>query len=350
MKKLCTLWLCLCCLTAASLPAYASDLSVVTEKTLINGVTYRRIQGLYENGWQDIHVIQANLDQPYLKFDVLSHENGKSYRENPHAAATKADAIAALNADFFVTKSGETNRGSAIGLEITDGTMRTSPAAYEDMNVLYQIKEDASLHFNPFSYSFTITAPDGSTAPITVINKYDDLTGIVMYTKDWGEKTNGSAGNVMEVVVEDGIITAQNQNVGPVPIPENGYVLTFDVGINTFLKDHFKVGDPVVLNMSTTPNYEKIQTAVGGGGMILVGGKVPDSFSHVISGTQPRSAVGIDKTGKIMTLVAVDGRRTGAAGMTMTQLGYLMAELGCHNAMNLDGGGSTLMAVKEADM
>ncbi len=349
MKKLCILWLCLCCLMATSLPAYASDLSVITEKTLINGVTYRRIQGLYENGWQDIHVIQADLEQPYLKFDVLSHEKGKSYRENPYTAAINADAVATLNADFFVTKSGETNRGSAIGLEIKDGIMRTSPAAYEDMNVLYQTKEDMGLHFNPFTYSFTITAPDGSTAPITVINKYDDLTGIVMYTKDWGEKTNGSAGNVMEVVVEDGVITAKNQDAGPVTIPENGYVLTFDIGINTFVKDNFEVGDPVVLTMSTTPNYEEIQTAVGGGGMILANGKVPDSFSHVIAGTQPRSAVGIDKTGKIMTLVAVDGRRTGAVGMTMTQLGYLMAELGCYNAMNLDGGGSTLMAVKEAD-
>lgn len=346
MKKLCTLWLCLCCLLASVLPAFASGLSVVTEKTLIDGVTYKRIQALYDNGWQDIHVIQADLSKPYLKFDVLSHDYGKSYRENTYESAKNADALAAVNADFFVSKTGLVNRGSAIGVEITDGVMRTSPAAYEDMNALYQTKTGDSLTFSPFTYSFTITAPDGATAPIDVINKYDNLNGIAMYTTDWNSMSNGSSGNVMEVVVENGIVTAKNLEMGSVVIPENGYVLVCDMGLNAFLNDHFSVGSPVVLSLTTTPSYEDIQTAVGGGGMILTEGKIPSSYSHTIAGTHPRSAVGLNESGTVMTLVAVDGRRSEAVGMTMKQLGYLMADLGCYNAMNLDGGGSTLMAVK----
>jgi len=349
MKKFLSLCLCFCCLLTIALPAFAADLSIVTEETLMQGVTYRRIQALYDNGWQDIHIIQADLNHPYLKFDVLSSEKGKSYRENTFDSATSANALAAINADFFLTKSGETNRGSAIGLEIKDGTMLTSPAAYESMNAIYQEKEEKELLFAPFSFEFTVTAPDGTTAPISVINKYDDLTGIVLYTTEWGETTIGSAGNVLEVVVEDGIVTAKNMDIGPVEIPENGYVLTCDIGINTFLKDYFEVGSPVELTLSTTPDYKDIQTAVGGGGMLLVEGEIPENYSHTIGGTQPRSAVGIDQTGKILTLVAVDGRRSEATGMTMKQLGKLMADLGCYHAMNLDGGGSTLMTARQSN-
>ncbi len=349
MKKLFALLLCTICITTIILPTFAADLSIVTEETLMHGVTYKRIQALYDNGWQDIHIIQADMNKSYLKFDVLSSEKGKSYRENTYESAKKANALAAVNADFFLTKSGETNRGSAIGLEINDGVMLTSPAAYESMNALYQTKEEGILAFSPFDFNFMITAPDGSTAPISVINKYDDLRGIVLYTREWGEMTNGSGGNVLEVVVEEGVVTAKNMDAGPVEIPENGYVLTCDIGMNTFLKDYFEVGSPVELTIATTPSYEDIQTAVGGGGMVLLEGKIPESYSHAINGTQPRSAVGLDKTGKILTLVAVDGRRAEATGMTMKQLGYLMADLGCYNAMNLDGGGSTLMTTRQND-
>lgn len=347
MKKKLISWLLLFVMLATTLPVFGAELAITSEETLMKGVTYRRWERLESNGWQDIHVITADLTEPHLTFDVLSHENGKSYLENPLESAKKSGAVAAVNADFFQTIK-ESGRGNAIGLEIADGEMKTSPAAYEQMNVLYQTKKNPALLFDMFTYEFMVTAPDdAATDYISVINKYDSMTGIVMYTEAWGEMTPGSAGNVFEMVVKNGKVLSKNRDVGPVEIPKNGYVLACDLGINTFLDDYFEEGDEVTLTMSTTPDYETIETAVGGGGMLLVNGELPDEYSHTISGTHPRTAVGVDKTGKQITLVVVDGRRAGAAGMTMPQLGALMQELGCYNAMNLDGGGSSLMAIKK---
>ena len=60
----------------------------------------------------------------------------------------------------------------------------------------------------------------------------------------------------------------------------------------------------------------------------------------------PRSAVGIKKDGTVV-LVAVDGRQKGLAeGMSLTELAYTMKWLGCKDALNLDGGGSTTLYVK----
>ena len=70
------------------------------------------------------------------------------------------------------------------------------------------------------------------------------------------------------------------------------------------------------------------------------------------AGGQPRTAIGLSKDGKTVTMVAVDGRWTSsntahrAIGMATDLLAELMKQLGCYKAMNLDGGGGTQMWVK----
>jgi hypothetical protein len=64
--------------------------------------------------------------------------------------------------------------------------------------------------------------------------------------------------------------------------------------------------------------------------------------SDITDGRHPRAAIGIgDST---LWVLVCDGRRSRVdAGLTMTELAEAMRELGCHIAMNLDGGGSTTL-------
>lgn len=58
----------------------------------------------------------------------------------------------------------------------------------------------------------------------------------------------------------------------------------------------------------------------------------------------PRSAIGFDRDGRYVWWVVVDGRQPGfSEGMTLPETAALMAELGCVNALNLDGGGSSIL-------
>jgi exopolysaccharide biosynthesis protein len=60
---------------------------------------------------------------------------------------------------------------------------------------------------------------------------------------------------------------------------------------------------------------------------------------------QPRTMAGIDRGGRLL-LVTVDGRQPGVSeGVTLEEGARLMRSLGAVDAMNLDGGGSTAMAV-----
>ena len=58
----------------------------------------------------------------------------------------------------------------------------------------------------------------------------------------------------------------------------------------------------------------------------------------------PRTAIGWDAGGRRLWLAVVDGRRKGLSeGMTTRELGELMLSLGARDAVNLDGGGSSVL-------
>ncbi|MEV4176526.1 phosphodiester glycosidase family protein [Nonomuraea sp. NPDC049709] len=62
----------------------------------------------------------------------------------------------------------------------------------------------------------------------------------------------------------------------------------------------------------------------------------------------PRSAIGMDDRGRLM-LVVVDGRQDGySEGLGIAQTAELMKLLGAREAMNLDGGGSSVMVTSAA--
>ncbi|MEI9864350.1 MAG: phosphodiester glycosidase family protein [Limisphaerales bacterium] len=96
------------------------------------------------------------------------------------------------------------------------------------------------------------------------------------------------------------------------------------------------------MNKPASDDWEVI-----GGNVILVsdGAIVP----HASKVRHPRTVVGLNQSGDKLIVLVVDGRKPGIAlGMSYDELAAEMLRLGCHNALNLDGGGSSIMAVRES--
>ncbi|HUQ49511.1 MAG TPA: phosphodiester glycosidase family protein [Terriglobales bacterium] len=70
----------------------------------------------------------------------------------------------------------------------------------------------------------------------------------------------------------------------------------------------------------------------------------PGEFRNV----NPRTAVGINKKGDKLYLLVVDGRSDRSRGMTYGQLAQEMVKAGAYTAINLDGGGSSTMVVRDS--
>jgi len=83
-----------------------------------------------------------------------------------------------------------------------------------------------------------------------------------------------------------------------------------------------------------------------GGNTILVRDGI--AVPHQNQVRHPRTAAGLDATGTKLILLVVDGRKPGVAvGMSYDELAAEMLRLGCRQAVNLDGGGSSVMAIRD---
>lgn len=64
----------------------------------------------------------------------------------------------------------------------------------------------------------------------------------------------------------------------------------------------------------------------------------------------PRTAAGVSADGRTLIILTVDGRQPGySVGVTLPEMADLMIELGAHDAVALDGGGSTSYYLRRAD-
>ena len=110
----------------------------------------------------------------------------------------------------------------------------------------------------------------------------------------------------------------------------------------------YKDGKAEIVNQSAIKSMENIVNAVGGFHHILING---EGAERTLSqeGRKPRSAAGISADGEYLYLLVIDGRRARSAGSTERETALLLLALGAWNGINLDGGGSSALALRNTD-
>ncbi len=69
--------------------------------------------------------------------------------------------------------------------------------------------------------------------------------------------------------------------------------------------------------------------------------------AHFTLAPHPRTAVGLSKDRRGLLLLVADGRRDGVPGLTLPELAALLVEVGACTALNLDGGGSSALWLRD---
>ena len=96
----------------------------------------------------------------------------------------------------------------------------------------------------------------------------------------------------------------------------------------------------------------KMHTAVGGGPVLLQDGSIKITneeelkfVGKAINDKHPRTCMGYTNDGRLIVM-AIQGRFPGIAeGATLTQEAQLLKDIGCVEALNLDGGGSSCLLI-----
>lgn len=191
------------------------------------------------------------------------------------------------------------------------------------------------------------------------INKYNQKTiDIVnLYTDDYDE-TNHSEIPALTLILDivegelkigediKAVVTEKFNYDSSIKIPNDKIVITVNETAKTELYtaiNYLEVGDSVIINNKCNDaRWENAEYGLGSvGETLLTNGEIPKGLT---GSAAPRTAIGLTKEGNIIFYV-IDGRQQGKSyGARLETLAKRMQELGCIEAINLDGGGSTVIS------
>lgn len=336
--------------TSALLPAFGQEILLheeIDSFPVTGGVTYEAKTLFTSQGWQQIHILRADLTSENVDIDSMIGKGGLSKRDSLSRMVQDNGAVAGINGDFFIMAT----PSAPIGPQISNGRLVSSPLNLQDMAAI-SLTFDKVPEILKMEFSGKLIAPDRSYFFVDGVNKIrNSYNNIFVYTPDFGSTTpkpGEGAPNLTFAIVKDNYIVGFSEGK-TADIPSDGLVLmAWGDGAN-FLKTRFAVGDPVELELNITPDISNLKMALGGGAVLVDNGSIPKTFSHNIAGTHPRTAIGFTADKKTMIMAVVDGRQTQSRGMTQQEMAELMLSLGAHNALNFDGGGSSTMVVKPFD-
>jgi hypothetical protein len=213
--------------------------------------------------------------------------------------------------------------------------------------------QDGSLQMGNVRFASTITLPGAGTFTVDALNDgHSKSDEAVLYNRRWGTATadKGDARATRVMVSAAGEILVVNAEGRGMSIPDGGCVLSV-VGPRAASAAKATVGAVAAISLGTNPPWPGLRHAIGGGPRLVANGKpyVTSTTEHfrsdVAQGAAPRTAVGLLPNGDVL-LVAVDGRQPGySVGITLGELALFLTKLGCKDAMNLDGGGSTTFVI-----
>jgi hypothetical protein len=262
---------------------------------------------------------------------------------------------AAINGDFY--QRDRAYAGDSRGLQIVAGELLSAPSG----GVALWLDSQGNPQVGPVASRLQVTWPDGTAHPLG-LNEDRKVDAVVLYTAAMGGGTRTTGGRewILEstdaaqpLLARPGMVARvpvrETRESGNTPVAAGTWVLSMGPALSRKAAA-VPAGSLLSVSLATAPALEGARTAIGGGPVLVQGGrrqkiKVPSGDSYEFSSMlerHPRSAFGWNQ--QAYFLVEVDGRQPDlSVGMTLDELGEYLASLGCEEAVNLDGGGSATL-------
>ncbi len=260
--------------------------------------------------------------------------------------------LVGINADYFSFKT-----GIPMGYTIADGEILSKEYGGQDA---VGFRSDGTGFIKWLDVKTTLSDENGSIE-IMYINKWcqPGFAPVYLLTDKFGTSTKTSSecifvictpkegrlhiGESMTVTVDDVFLYD-----GAIEIPEGKMVFVMDKNgqsdLYEFLSKCYAGKEMTITNeaLGDDGTWATAENAVSTvGGRLVTNGVANSDFE---AGAAPRTAVGIKENGNII-FYTLDGRQTGHSyGAQLKTLAKRMVELGCVEAINLDGGGSTTIS------
>lgn len=289
-------------------------------------------------------------------------------RTAPTTAMTQAvAAVAGTNGGFFSAGARLATRGNPVGLAVHAGVVESEPTGYLPEAHLLLDAATNTARVTKLRWRGAIThLPSGTSVPLDRVNDAPEVPAgcglrsevlrclqpgeVSVFTAAWGRQTPDGPG--VEVVLgPDGcpVDTATTRGTtlrpGQSSVQATGLdvVPVLELAVLGCLDRTETLTDATGRRVPLTPST----FAVNGRYALLQNGVVvaPAGGGSFVTGRHPRTVAGVTADGRLV-LLTIDGRSRTSVGATLMEAAAAARSLGMIEAVNLDGGGSTTMAVR----
>lgn len=298
------------------------------------GVKLIKLTKYYQGNPVKINVIEVNQSlNPNLQLTPALASETLNKKNTISTIAKNNNSIVAINGTFFKPSTGVPLGTLMINKKMYTGPVynRVAMGIFDNGYDMARIQLNASLKSNE-----KILKVDNINQP-RMLSTY-----VIVYTREWGKMAPPCPKYGKQIAVQDGKVIQTSTSA--LAIPENGFVA---VGPAQQL-DKFCDEKQIRFDVVTIPGWDNVNHIISGGPYLVKNSEVfvdtEEQKLGTIDGRNPRTAVGYTSDNNLI-IVTVDGREKASVGLTLHELAKFMKSIGCYNAMNLDGGGSTVLYV-----
>lgn len=250
-------------------------------------------------------------------------------------------AVAAINGGFF-----NRNNKYPLGAIRRDGKWLSSPILNRGAIAW---NNNGQVKIGRLKLQETLITSTRQRLPILTRNSGYVEPGIAFYSPEWAANYSPITDNETIVIVQNNQVMAQipggaAANKAVIPIPRNGYLLA--LRNNNSAVGLLPIGTVLSQQSATQPDdFARYSQIIGAGPLLIQNKQIvldakAEGFSDAfIQEKAARSAICTTKAGNM--LIAAIHNRAGGDGPTLAETASVMQQMGCIDALNLDGGSST---------
>ena len=275
--------------------------------------------------------------------------------ETVSSLATRYGALAAINSGYFRTTG--TYRGDSVGIQVLNGQILSESNNGRAAAGLIEGNGAQQIIFGHVVFTGELIAGAKTKHAINGLNRPRADDELIIFTPEF-HRTTLTNPDGLEVIVRRGRVTEIRELQGSSTIPADGFVISASGSVREWVRQNLGKRGSVRLSLKMSPletdqkeEWQKATNIIGGGPQLIKDSRVDITntaekiLPAFVSDLHPRTAIAKLKSGELL-LVTVDGRQTASIGMSLTMLADLLIEFGATDAINLDGGGSTAMVIR----
>ncbi len=302
--------------------------------------------------------VKSNKIEMVIANDVLNKGGEKTSEMSARKMNEGLFVTAAINADFFGWQPPQAQNSMIIKSDYLKGVKLNRG--------MFAFTEDNSPHIGYFPFYGFLNLSD--TLYLDGLNSQDTSFNAMLYSYWWSipiKIRDGFTYLLLEKTDEEKVrantfnefnFTKRLEAKGDISLVENQFMLV--VKDNYFLNyaDYFSQPDRLNIFLGTKIRIENLNTMTGGLPILVSEGRKYETYigreglsSDKFAGLNPRTAIGYNKEKTKFYFITVDGRNPEhSIGISLTDLADFLLGIGCYDALNLDGGGSTTMTLRDS--